>query len=267
MKDMPELPIELKRSRERTSSLSPSGKKPCRCVLTTHTELHDLKSLLSFSHETPHKLDSLSDMHPSSHCSLDMLTREQASCFKRASGMLDRITGLLQQLVDIKLQKQCSPAKNQTVDALVTPTVIQSETPKAHLAPACTSPIQRAKQTVLSVLRPTPHDCQPELSLAHKLINVSKEMGTLVLYEPTQTEPLVASTLSVEDMFILTDTQPEALEASPMPKRETVVKCTSPMSGSIAACPCSKSALAVPSSEQPPFMLRSLITSTTSSSR
>ena len=65
-------------------------------------EVHDLKGSLSFSCETPHELDSLSDMHPSSNCSLDVLTREQASVFKRASGTLDRITGLLQKLVDIE---------------------------------------------------------------------------------------------------------------------------------------------------------------------
>ena len=103
MKDKPELPIELERSQERTSSLSPSCKKPCRCVLTTHMEVHDLKGLLSFSRKTPHESDSLSDMHLSSNCSLDVFAREQASCFKRASGMIDRITGLLQQLVDIEL--------------------------------------------------------------------------------------------------------------------------------------------------------------------
>ena len=103
MKDMLELPIELKWSRERTSSLSPSCKKPHGCVLTTHMELCDLKGSLSFSRETPCELDSLSDMHPSSHCSLDMLAQEQASCFKRTSGTIDRITGLLQQLIDIEL--------------------------------------------------------------------------------------------------------------------------------------------------------------------
>ena len=110
-------------------------------------------------------------------------------------------------------------------------------------------PIQCAKQTVLSVPRPTPRDHQPELSQAHKSDNISLEINMPVLHEPTQTESLVASTLSVEDMVILMDTQPEALEASPMLKHETVVKCIRPTSGSIATCPHSKSALAVPTPE------------------
>ena len=253
MKDMLELPIKLEWSWERTSSLSPSCKKLHRCVLTTHVEVHDLKGSLSFSHETPHELDSLSDMHLSSDHSLDVLTREQVSVFKRASGTLDRITGLLQQLIDIELRKQCSPAKSWTVDASVILTAIWSEACKT-LVPTCMLPIQHAKQTVLSVPRPTPHNCRPELSRAHKLNDISKEIGTLVSHEPMWTESLVASTLSVKDMVILTDTWPEALETSPMLKRETPVKCARPMRGSVTDYPCSKSPLAAPRPEWPPFM-------------
>ena len=65
----------------------------------------------------------------------------------------------------------------------------------------------------------------------------------------------MASTLSVEDMFILTDTQPEALEASPMLKHETPVKCTRPTRGSVTDYPHSKSPLAIPRPERPPFTL------------
>ena len=52
MKDVPELPNELKQLWERAFPLSPSCEKSCECVLTTCAEVQDMKALSSFRQST-----------------------------------------------------------------------------------------------------------------------------------------------------------------------------------------------------------------------